>query len=103
MNLTEDDQKRIRAWIGDKCGRMRCLCCGFNQWTVVQFATLPIGFDVHTTRFHYHDGVPQVSIACNNCGHFVFFSSAKMGFQPDKPPAHEIREESEPVETGEDS
>ncbi len=85
MQLTESDRKKITDWLVEKCGVMRCVCCGHNQWTLIDAATLPIGIDLHTTRFFYSQGIPQISLACNNCGHMVFFNSAILGFKPDEP------------------
>ena len=90
MQLTDDDKKRIAAWIEEKCGVMRCTCCGNAKWELVGFATLPIGFDLHTTRFFYSQGLPQISIACINCGHMLFFNSNILGFKPDEPPPVQI-------------
>lgn len=91
MKLTDADRQTIADWIGKKCGSMRCTCCGHGQWEVGPFSTLALGFDLHTTRFHYHDGMASVTILCTNCGHMVQFSPAVMGFTPTppKPPAIE--------------
>ena len=91
MKLSEADRQQIVDWINDKCGNMRCTCCGQGHWVVGEISTLSLGFDVHTTRFHYHDGMPQVTILCGNCGHLVHFSPGVMGFKPTppKPPAIE--------------
>jgi hypothetical protein len=53
-------------------------------------ATLPIGFNLHTTRFYYSHGIPQVTIACTNCGHMIFFNPAVIGFRPDEPTQAEV-------------
>lgn len=58
-----------------------------------------VGYDLHATRFHYHEGVPQITLACNNCGHMLFFSPAVIGIQPDVPERVEIPSE-KPVEDG---
>lgn len=86
MKLDEADKQRVISWISEKCGQMRCTCCGMGQWTLVDISTLSIGHNLHTTRFHYHEGVTQVTLICNNCGHMVFFSPALIGFRPDLPP-----------------
>jgi hypothetical protein len=90
MQLSEADRQKILDWITQKCGKMRCTCCGNGQWTIIGAATLPIGFDLHTTRFFYSEGIPQISIACNNCGHMLFFNSGIIGFRPDEPAQAEI-------------
>lgn len=86
MMLTEKDKEKVLAWVSSKCGQMRCVCCGEGKWSLFDSSSLAIGFDVHTTRFHYHQGIPLVSIVCTNCAHVVFFSSSVMGFKPDEPP-----------------
>jgi hypothetical protein len=87
MTLSQEDQERITAWIAEKCGQMRCTACGFGKWTwtILDLATLPIGYDLHTTRFLYHQGVPQVSFVCGNCGHMLFFNTSVLGIKPDEP------------------
>lgn len=90
MLLTADDTKKIADWLNEKCGQMRCVCCGNAIWEVQGFATLPIGFDVHSTRFFYSQGIPQITVACRTCGHLLFFSSAIIGFKPDEPPPMQV-------------
>lgn len=96
MKLSEEDRKKIVDWIRKKTGQPRCNMCGTGQWTVVDAATLPIGFDVHTTRFFYHQGIPQVTIVCNNCGHMVFFNAAVLGFEPDEPEKEIVPDKPDP-------
>jgi len=98
MELAQTDRQKIAEWLQQKCGQMRCICCGFGKWEVVGMATLPIAIDLHTTRFFYAQGVPQVSVACVNCGHMLFFSSGIMGFKPDEPPPAPVT--AEPPTTG---
>lgn len=90
MKLNEVDRKKVSEWINEKCGQLRCVCCGTGKWTLIDIATLTIGFDTHTTRFYYHQGIPHIGIACSNCGHMVFFNAAIMGFKPDEPKQTEI-------------
>lgn len=85
MELSESDKQRIIHWLRDKCGNMRCTCCGMANWEVLPAATIPIGIDLHSTRFFYSQGIPQVSVACTNCGHMLFFNSGLLGFKPDEP------------------
>lgn len=85
MRLNEADKQRVQLWITSKCGQMRCVCCGTARWTLFDASSLTIGFDVHTTRFHYHEGIPLISVGCENCGHVVFFSANVLGFKPDEP------------------
>lgn len=90
MKLSEDDKQKITNWIQDKCGNMRCTCCGYGQWQLMDFATLPIGFDVRSTRFFYHQGLPQISVVCTNCGHIKNFSPGVMGIKPEEPEEKDI-------------
>lgn len=90
MTLSEDDKKKISDWISEKCGQMRCTCCGYGKWQLLDSATLPIGFDVRSTRFYYHQGIPQITVACTNCGHMLFFNPAIMGIRPEAPEEKEI-------------
>jgi hypothetical protein len=85
MLLTESDREKVLSWISSKCGQMRCICCGNGKWTLLDSSSLVIGFDMHSTRFHYHQGIPLIAIACMSCGHVVFFSSGVLGFKPDEP------------------
>jgi len=85
MNIGEAHQKQIIDWIQSKCGAMRCICCGTHQWAILETASLPIGYDLKTTRFFYHQGIPQVALACQNCAHVVYFSANMMGLKADDP------------------
>ncbi len=69
---------------------MRCFCCGQARWQLLDGASIQIGFDTHTTRFHYHEGVPVVSLACENCGHVINFAAVLMGLKPDQPPQEAV-------------
>lgn len=97
MEICEADQKHIAAWLQDKCGQMRCTCCGNSQWQIAPSASLPINFDIRTTRFYYSQGMPQISVVCTNCGHILFFSPVVMGLKPDEPPAEEAPADDESV------
>lgn len=94
MKISQDDKKRFEDWINTKCGIIRCTCCGMRNWTLMDTSTLAIGFDLHTTRFHYAQGIAQITIACTNCGHMLFFSPLIMGFAPDQPIPTEVPMES---------
>lgn len=85
MILTEADQTKVQKWLEKKCGQLRCFCCGHAQWQLMNISGITLGFDTHTTRFHYHDGVPTVSIACSNCAHLVSFAAVLLGLTPDPP------------------
>ena len=91
MELAKKDQEKVIKWIKDKCGQMRCFCCGEGQWTVASATTVAIGYNVHTTRFHYHQGIPTVTLVCSNCGHMVHFNAVVLGFQPDTPKVHQVQ------------
>ena len=95
MELSEKDKQEIINWITIKCGGiLRCHCCGQNNWTLSPTSSLSIGFDIHTTRFYYHQGIPQVTIVCMNCAYLLNFSPSVMGFKPDIPKVQEINTES---------
>lgn len=85
MQLSEEDRKRVGDWIHEKCMPMRCFCCGSNKWEAAPFAVIWIGFNTHTTRFHYAEGTPVVYAACRTCGHLVPFSAMMIGLNPDAP------------------
>jgi hypothetical protein len=84
MQLTDDDKRRVSEWLYEKCGSLRCFCCGMSQW-VTGGAYLNVGYDLHTTKIHYHEGIPMVAIVCPNCGYIMSFSTAVMGILPDLP------------------
>lgn len=85
MELSQADKERIVKWVSDKCGVMRCTCCGMPNWEVAPIAALPIAIDLHTTRFFYSQGIPFVTVTCRNCGHTLFFNTVVIGFKPDEP------------------
>lgn len=90
MDLSEADQQKIADWIKQKCGQMRCTCCGESGWRLAQMATLPIGVNLHSTRFFYSAGIPHIEVCCTNCGHTLFFNPGIMGFKPDEPKPEKI-------------
>ena len=92
MTLTPENQKIIQEWITTKCGAMKCFCCGQSLLTLIDFSSLQIGFDVNTTRFHYNQGLPLISIICNNCGHVIQFNPGAMGIKPEIVPEAKIEE-----------
>ena len=87
MPFTQDDLEKIKAWIGDHCGAIRCFMCGAGQWDIqADNAVLPVFYDTSSGRIHYMGGVPLVALVCRKCGHTVFFSTQSMGFIPQPPP-----------------
>lgn len=94
MQLSTEDQNRIKAWLEKKCGPaiFRCTCCGLGNWELAPFASIQLAVDLHTTRFYYHQGIPVVSLTCSNCGNLLLFSSAVMGFRADQPPVVSVQE-----------
>ena len=96
MQLTQEDRELVAEWLRDKCGQMRCFCCGEGAWELLPQPGITIGFNVRTTRFHYHQGVPQVWVACHNCGHLVTFSAHMIGLRPDLPDGETVEDAGEP-------
>lgn len=92
MKITSENQQIILDWISNKCGQLRCTCCGYGKWSVLDISTLQIGFDLDTTRFHYHEGLPLASIACENCGYIVQFGAGIMGIKPNPVPEEKVDE-----------
>ncbi len=103
MRLTKGDQQQIGEWIKEKCGHMRCTCCGLEDWVLNEMATLPIVFDLHTTRFFYSQGIPHIEVYCKNCGHTLFFKASVLGFKPDRPKPEPVSTNETPQETPSDS
>lgn len=85
MNLNNDDMEKVKKWIYEKNNNLKCFACGNSIWDIQNISTIPIGYDVHSTRFHYHNGIPQISIICRNCGYIMHYSANIMGFKPDIP------------------
>jgi hypothetical protein len=52
--LKPDDKEAITKWLGERCGQMRCFCCGHSRWQLLDESSIQIGFDTHTSRFHSH-------------------------------------------------
>jgi len=82
MIMTKENEALIVEWIKEKCGNLRCICCGNGKWQLSNISMVLIGFNLETTRFHYHEGMPTVSIVCKDCGHIEFFASNVIGIQP---------------------
>lgn len=90
MELTEEQKQTVLQWLDDKCEGMRCTCCGYQQWLVQDFATVSIGIDLSSTRFHYGQGMLQVNVVCGYCGHILHFNPATMGIEPEPPEEKDI-------------
>jgi hypothetical protein len=81
VQLSESDQQKIGEWLNERCGSLRCFCCGMTSW-VTGGAYLNVGYDPATAKVNYHEGIPHVSIVCANCGYIMSFSTAVMGLTP---------------------
>lgn len=92
MLITKENNDAIIKWLNAKCGQMRCTCCGEGKLSIMDISTLQIGFDLDTTRFHYHQGMPFISICCLNCGYIMQFSSVVIGIKPKPVPEEQIPE-----------
>jgi hypothetical protein len=88
MKISEENKALIVKWIKEKCGNIRCICCGNGKWQLSDISMVQIGFNLETTRFHFHEGVPTVSIVCETCGHIELFAPGIIGIRP-KPPKEE--------------
>lgn len=99
MALSEKDQLHVQKWLENKCGSLRCTCCGHGHWSIVDLVTMPIGFDTHTTQFLYSQGIPQVSIVCQYCGHMLFFSTEVMGLSINTAPTESFQQSGESLKT----
>ena len=97
MQLSEPDKKLIADWITTKCGPMRCFCCGNSRFEILGHSGMWIGFNTHTTRVHYAEGVPVIYVACLTCGHLVPFSAGMIGLTPDPVPIAETPPTDEPM------
>ena len=88
MQLSAEDQNKFKEWLQKKTGAsiFRCTCCGLGHWDIAPCASILLGFNTHTTRFFYHQGIPVFSVTCTNCGHMLLFSAAIVGFAPDPVP-----------------
>ena len=89
MNVSPEDARIVQAWITKKCGQLQCFCCGLSKWQL-SATTLMIGYDARTTQIYYSQGVPSVTLACENCAHLVSFSAIIMGLKHNEPEALSI-------------
>lgn len=85
MEISSENKEKIVKWLESKCGVMRCFCCGGQRWELIGHSAIQLGFDLKSTRFHYHAGTPVVSVVCVNCGHLLNFLPGLMGIVPDPP------------------
>lgn len=83
MQLADEDKKLISEWISEKCGALKCFCCGSQRWQLLSSASIWIAFNTHSARTYFHEGVPVVHLICSNCGHILPFSASVMGLKPD--------------------
>ena len=82
MVINEENKKQIINWLNQKCGVIRCFCCGHQRAWNLEGATVTIGVDLETFRIHYANGIPQISICCPNCGYIMNFNPLVMGITP---------------------
>lgn len=89
MKLSKENTDLVIKWLNEKCGQLRCTSCGHAKWEIAQ-GNIMLGFNPKTTRFHYNEGLPVVSVACTNCGKIEFFSTGIMGIRPEPIPEENI-------------
>lgn len=86
MELTQDDQAKIRNWLTSHAfGGIRCSVCGQQNWTIMNVAAMTGSIDLNTSRINHLSGFPMIGITCNNCAHIEWFSAPAMGFKPKTP------------------
>lgn len=85
ITIDKGTQEKILRWLNEKCGQLRCFCCGMGNFQIAEPATLPVGWETNTGRIHYAIGLPQVSLICSNCGNILNFSLFTMGITPNIP------------------
>jgi hypothetical protein len=91
MKVSKENRDMILDWLKAKCGNLRCMCCGNGKWNLSDISMIHIGFDLDSTRFHYHEGMPAVAIVCDTCGHIEFFASGVLGIKPKAPEIEETK------------
>lgn len=80
MELTQEDQDKIKNWVQQKASTgLRCFVCGNQNWTIGSPAAMTVSIDVRTTRINYMTGFPLIALMCAHCAHTLWFSAAAMG------------------------
>ncbi len=87
MELTQDDQAKIRNWLTTHASfnGMRCSICGQQNWSIMNVAAMTNSIDLTNSRVNHLGGFPMIGITCNNCSHIEWFSAPAMGFKPRTP------------------
>lgn len=85
MELTEQDKEKVKQWIEAHAPKLRCFCCGNQQWKMASIAAMTVMCDTHTGRIHYMDGYPMIGLICSSCAHIVWFSAPLIGLKPQPP------------------
>ena len=84
VQLTEEDLEKVKKWLEERAGQgFRCFVCGLGHWSILPNVAITSMFDTYTGRIFYMDGIPQVAVLCNDCGHIVWFSARVMGLLPE--------------------
>jgi hypothetical protein len=83
MDLTAEDQDKIKKWLETKTSSgLRCFVCGNQRWSIANPAAMTVSIDVHTGRIQYMAGYPLIGLICDNCAHMLWFNAAVMGLKP---------------------
>jgi len=83
MELTAEDQDKIKKWLEQKASSgLRCFVCGSQRWTIASPAAMTVSVDIHTNRVHYMQGFPLIGLICENCANTLWFNANMMGLRP---------------------
>ncbi|MFA6408768.1 MAG: hypothetical protein WCW01_01120 [Gammaproteobacteria bacterium] len=90
MPISNETKETIINWLNQKCGVIRCFCCGHQKAWNLEGAAMTINLDLDSFRIHYADGIPQITICCPNCGYIMNFNPLVMGIKPTNIDEHNI-------------
>ena len=83
MELTSEDQEKIKKWLEQKSSSgLRCFVCGHQRWSIGNLAAMTVSVDTQTGRMHYMQGYPLVALLCDNCAHTIWFNANLIGLKP---------------------
>lgn len=84
INLSEEDKKKIIAWLDSKWKGHKCDVCGTNNWALLEHLLIA---PIYTEGSYLMAGpvYPQAVCVCHNCAQTKFFNAAMIGLDATAP------------------
>lgn len=81
IRLNPDEVKKIADHFNDHIGNRSCHICGTRKWNPLPSVYTQVVFDRKHNHHRADRVMPQVCVACRNCGAITSFFAEKVGIQ----------------------